>query len=62
MTIEEALRSARETRVLEIGSGVLGIVPAVFREQFPDKKAVIVADVNTFEAADRKSTRLNSSH
>jgi glycerol-1-phosphate dehydrogenase [NAD(P)+] len=52
--IEEALRSARETRVLITGGNILGRVPKVFEELFPGKRAVIVADSNTFEIAGRQ--------
>ncbi len=54
INIEDALRSARETKVLEIGRDILGVVPGVFRDRFPGMKAVVVADVNTFEAAGRR--------
>ena len=49
--IEEALKAARETKALRIGSGILSNVATLFREQFPDRKAVIVADNNTWKAA-----------
>jgi glycerol-1-phosphate dehydrogenase [NAD(P)+] len=49
--LEKALASARETRACVIGEGVVRDVPAVFREQFPDAKAAVVADTNTFAAA-----------
>jgi glycerol-1-phosphate dehydrogenase [NAD(P)+] len=52
--IEDALASARETKALKIGRGVLDMVPVVFHELFHGSKAVIVADVNTFEAAGRR--------
>src|SRR5215831_10079730 len=53
IAVAEALRSASETRALEIGSKILDKAPAVFRGQFGAKEAVIVADVNTFRAAGR---------
>ena len=49
--IAEALRAARETRWLELGQGVLGRTAEVFRQQFGDKPALLVADTNTFAAA-----------
>jgi glycerol-1-phosphate dehydrogenase [NAD(P)+] len=49
--IEKALQSARETKALIIGSGVLKEIAGLFREQFPRKKAVIVADRTTYEIA-----------
>jgi glycerol-1-phosphate dehydrogenase [NAD(P)+] len=51
VSLEEALRAARETRALEIGSGILPNVPRVFREHFGQREAVIVADENTMKAA-----------
>lgn len=51
LTLAEALRAARETRALEIGENILDRTPRVFREQFGDKPAVIVADANTLAAA-----------
>jgi glycerol-1-phosphate dehydrogenase [NAD(P)+] len=52
-TLAEALAAAKDTRSLEIGSGILQKTPAVFRQQFGDLPAVVVADANTFEAAGR---------
>jgi glycerol-1-phosphate dehydrogenase [NAD(P)+] len=49
--VEQALQSARETRALQIGVNILNQVPALFAEQFPLKKAVIVADTNTYRVA-----------
>ena len=51
LSLAEALRSARETRALLLGSGVLRETGRVFREQFPGNRAVIVADANTFALA-----------
>ena len=51
VSIAEALSAARETRCLELGRGVLGRTPEVFRQQFGDKPALLVADTNTFAAA-----------
>jgi glycerol-1-phosphate dehydrogenase [NAD(P)+] len=49
--VSEATGAARETRCLELGQGVLGRTPQVFRQQFGDKPALLVADTNTFAAA-----------
>src|SRR5947208_11384553 len=51
LLLAEALKTASETRALEIGSGILKNTPEVFREVFADRPAVIVADENTFRAA-----------
>ena len=53
LTLEEALASARETRALLVGPGVLNNSARVFREQFPGSPAVIVADDTTFRVAGR---------
>ena len=51
ISIAEALSAARDTRRLELGSGVLNQTPEVFRQLFGDKPALLVADTNTFAAA-----------
>jgi len=51
LSLAEALRAARETRALEIGENNLGETPRVFRGQFGERCAVIVADTNTFAVA-----------
>lgn len=51
LTLEDALRAARETRSLEIGRGILNITPRVFRDQFGTQPAIIVTDENTWEVA-----------
>lgn len=49
----KALASADETKVCLPGEGVLKNVPDVFREQFTGRRAMVVADTNTFEVAGR---------
>lgn len=49
--ILDALRIATDTKAFELGEGVLHRAPALFREHFPDRKALIVADNNTWKAA-----------
>ena len=51
VSVAAALKAARETRCLELGKGVLGRAPEVFRQQFGDKPALLIADTNTFAAA-----------
>jgi glycerol-1-phosphate dehydrogenase [NAD(P)+] len=51
LSLEEALSSARETRALALGRGVLARVPEIFRQQFPGHRAVIVADEQTMVLA-----------
>ena len=49
--IEQFLKSARETRALITGQNILNRAPEMFAEQFPGKKAIIVADTTTYEVA-----------
>lgn len=49
--IEEALKVADETKALIIGSNILHQVPELFKEQFPGKEAIIIADINTYRVA-----------
>jgi len=56
--VEQALQSARETRVLQIGVNILKQFPELFAEQFPAKKAIIVADSTTYEVAGKAASEL----
>lgn len=49
--IKEALRRTTDTKACVIGVGAMEKTPDMFRELFPGKKAVIVADNNTYKAA-----------
>jgi len=49
--IDSALKSATDTRLFEMGPNVLERVPAVFKEMFPGRKAIVVADKNTWKVA-----------
>lgn len=49
--IEIALERARDTKALEFGAGAMEKVPAMFSKLFPGKKAVVVADNNTYKVA-----------
>jgi len=51
MSIREALASASDTRLLEIGSNILAQVPDIFNSGFGRKKAVVVCDQTTFRIA-----------
>src|SRR4051812_38580453 len=51
--IRRALAAARETRCLEIGTNQLARLPEIFRGQFGERPAAIVADGNTYAAAGR---------
>ena len=49
--IQDALKIATDTKAFELGKGVLHRAPTLFREHFPGRKAVIIADNNTWKAA-----------
>lgn len=51
--LEKALLAARDTRRLAVGPGARARVPAEFAATFGEAAAVVVADVNTFDAAGR---------
>jgi glycerol-1-phosphate dehydrogenase [NAD(P)+] len=46
--IEKALSISTDTKVFEMGNGVSSMAPEVFKNCFPGRKAVIVADMNTW--------------
>ena len=49
--LDKALALATDTKVFEMSDGALARVPAVFKDCFPGKKAIIIADCNTWKAA-----------
>ena len=49
--IKNAVKSATDTADCLIGPGCIYQIPAIFKMHFPNAKAVVVADDNTFEAA-----------
>jgi glycerol-1-phosphate dehydrogenase [NAD(P)+] len=53
LSLADALNAAKQTRRIELGQGVLDRTPQVFRQQFGDKPAILVADPNTLAAAGR---------
>ena len=53
LSLADALSSARETRALVLGPGVVGETVRVFNEQFPEQRAVVVADEHTFPLVGR---------
>lgn len=58
--LEAALRAARDTKHLELGRGALARTSAMFAEQFPGKKPIVVADKNTWRVAgEAVATALN---
>ncbi|HEY0669552.1 MAG TPA: sn-glycerol-1-phosphate dehydrogenase [Sphingobacteriaceae bacterium] len=49
--VEDALKAASETRALRIGPGILNEVAQLFNEQFPGRRAIIIADTITNNVA-----------
>lgn len=49
--IQNALKLASDTKVFEMGENILDKVPSIFAELFPGRKAVIIADCNTWAVA-----------
>ena len=49
--LNKALSLATDTKVFEMADGALERVPEVFRENFPGRKAIVIADCNTWKAA-----------
>ena len=49
--VARALAAATDTAAMEIGTDILDRVPSMFKEQFPEKRALIVADENTWRVA-----------
>ena len=56
--IAKALSIATDTKVFEMGRGVSGKAPEVFKACFPGKEAMIVADVHTWPVLGEKVHRL----
>jgi glycerol-1-phosphate dehydrogenase [NAD(P)+] len=59
--VESALKSAGETKALRIGRGELRHVAELFGEQFPGKKAIVVADSRTYGVAGKRTDELLAS-
>lgn len=49
--LQRALAAADETRALHIGANAISQIPELFREQFGNRPAMIVADPRTYQAA-----------
>lgn len=56
--ITQALEAADETKALCIGNQILPQTAPLFREQFPGKKAVVVADRTTWQVAGERVSAL----
>lgn len=53
-TVAEALASASETKALQIGSNILHRLPELFKEEFGEKRAIVVCDATTWNVAGSK--------
>ena len=49
--VKIALENATQTKALLLGKGVLSSIATLFKEQFPGKRAIIVADATTYKVA-----------
>ena len=49
--VKIALENATQTKALLLGKGVLSSIATLFKEQFPGKRAIIVADTTTYKVA-----------
>ena len=49
--IAKALAVATDTKVFEMESNILYLAPSIFKEQFGDAKAIVIADKNTWRVA-----------
>ena len=49
--IEQAIEKASDTKALKIGPDAIAYTGTIFNELFPGKRAIIVADMNTWAAA-----------
>ena len=56
--IARALAVSTDTKVFEMGQGTAAMAPEVFRQCFPGRKAVVVADTNTWEVLGEKAAAL----
>lgn len=52
--IDSALKRADQTKAVIIGEGTISQVGELFKRQFPDKRAIVIADPNTFAAAGKQ--------
>ena len=52
--IAQALAVSTDTKVFEMGQGVYEMAPGVLKEYFPNRKFVVVADLNTWSVLGQK--------
>ena len=56
--IAKALSICTDTKAFEMGLGVADVTPSLFKEYFPGRKAVIVADIHTWPILGERLHRL----
>lgn len=54
ITIEEILARASDTKTLRIGEGIIVEAGDLFKETFPGKRPIIIADITTWEIAGKR--------
>lgn len=52
--LEDALHAASDTKALRLGDGALSQISNLFEEQFPGKKAIVIADSITYGIAGKR--------
>lgn len=52
--IARALEVATDTRVFEMGRGASSLAPGIFKDLFPGREAVVIADCNTWKVLGEK--------
>lgn len=57
-TIEEALARATDTKALLIADGAIDSVAQMFKDMFPGKRPIVVADTTTWDIAGRRVNEL----
>ncbi len=56
--VEKALQHTTDTKALELGVGKISCCADMFRKLFPGKKAVVIADTNTWKVAGAEVNRV----
>lgn len=56
--VKIALENASQTKALLLGQGVISSIGKLFREQFPNERAIIIADKTTWRVAGEKVFQL----
>ncbi len=56
--VEKALQHTTDTKALELGTGKISCCADMFKKLFPNKKAVVIADTNTWRVAGEEVNRV----